>query len=146
MTTRFASPPGELYSEMCLNFSEIIWYGSSGVLVEPVFEFEYGLEVFIYSHMAENEWMPVKFPKEIARWVKLRNYAIIDDIYHVTPKYPDFDNIGALVTGGKSLKECFKKIDELKEQIEGQKIEIHTNCFDELNEVIKKAEQIGLTF
>ncbi len=146
VTTRFPSPPSELYAEMCLNFSEIFYYGAQGILIDPIFEFEYGLEVFIYSHQAENEWMPIKFPAEIARWVKLRNYTIIDGVYHVIPKYPNFDNVGALVTMGKSLKECFNKIKELKDQIEGQKIEIHIGSIDELNEVIKKGENIGINF
>lgn len=146
VTTRFASPPSELYSEMCLNFSEIFWYGSQGVLVDPVFEFEYGLEVFIYSHQAENEWMPIKFPSDIARWIKLRNYTIIDGVYHVVPRYADFDNVGAVVVGGKSLKECFKNIEALKELIEGQKIEIHIGSLNELNKVIEKGEAIGLSF
>lgn len=145
-TTRFASPPSELYSLMALNFAEIIWYGASGVLVEPIFEFEYGVEVFIYSQMAEDEWMPVRYPKEVAQYVRLRNYCIIDGVYYVIPRYPSYDHIGVIVVGGKSLKECFKKVDEIKEQIQGQKLDIHNGSLDKAMEVIKKGEHIGLDF
>jgi|SRR5579863_269686 len=146
ITTRMASPPGELFCEMCLNLPEIFWYGALGIMVNPIFEDEYGVQIFIDSPWSENEWYPIQFPKEISRWVKLRNYCIMDDTYYVIPKYTNFDNIGSVLATGKSIKECFKKIEEYTDQIKGSKNEINLGSINEINEVIKRASDIGIMF
>lgn len=146
VTTRFPSPNSELFSEMCVNLSEIFWYGAHGILVDPVFETEYGIEIMIDSSWSENKWQPVQFPEEIKRWVKLRNYTFIDGTYYVIPKYADFDNIGAVVATGKSMKECFTKVKEYADMIKGPKIEINIGSIDKLNDVIEKGEKLGIEF
>jgi len=146
ITCRLGSPPGELYMEMLQNLSEIIWHGSDGKMIQPVFEGKYGIEIMLDSPWAENRWYNIDFPDSISRWVKLRNYCIIDDTYHVIPRFSDFDNIGALIAIGDSIEECLEKAKKYKEKIEAFKLDIPTSAIDKAQEVIKKGESIGLKF
>lgn len=145
-TMRLPSPDGELYMEMVTNLAEIMWYGSEGILVEPEFEAEYGIEVMIDSEWAKNKWQAVHFPMEIERWVKLRNYTIIDGTYCVIPRYPDFENIGAVVAMGASVEECIGKVKGYAEQIKGYGVEVKLGAIDKLKEIIAGGEKIGLKF
>jgi len=132
--------------EMLQNLSEIIWHGSDGKMIQPVFEGKYGIEIMLDSPWAENRWYNIDFPDSISRWVKLRNYCIIDDTYHVIPRFSDFDNIGALIAIGDSIEECLEKAKKYKEKIEAFKLDIPTSAIDKAQEVIKKGESIGLKF
>lgn len=145
-TSRTPSPNFELYCEICTNLSEILFFGAQGKMIQPIFEKKYGVEVMIDSSFSENKWQAVEIPKKISRWVKLRNYCVIDGVYYVIPKYSDFDNVGAVVAIGDSLKECFDKIKEYADQIKGHKLDINIGSIEKLNEVIKKGEAIGIDF
>lgn len=145
-TARFPSPNSELFVEICSNLSEIMLFGAEGVLIEPVFEAKYGIEIMIDSSWSENKWQAIQFPKEISRWVKLRNYTVIDGTYYVIPKYTDFDNVGAVVAIGDTMEECFEKVKLYADQINGHKIEINTGSIDKLNEVISKGKKLGINF
>jgi len=144
ITCRFGSPPSEVMCEMLSNLDEIMWYGSEGILIQPVYEARYGIEIMIDSSDAENTWQSVRYPKSINRWVKLRNYAIINDIHCVIPKYPNFDNVGAVVAIGDSLDDCIEKVKKYADQVSGSKIEINTKCIGEIKEVIDKGKKIGI--
>jgi hypothetical protein len=145
-TARIPSPPGELYMEMVKNISEVIWYGAEGILVEPEFEGKYGVEVMINSEWAQNKWQTIHFPEKIRRWVKLRNLAIIDGIYCVIPKYPDFANIGAVIAIGDTMEECIEKVKEYADQIKGYGIDVKIGSIDKIKDVIAKGEKIGIKF
>lgn len=145
-TAREPSPPGELYMEMVSNLAEIIWFGAEGVMVQPEFEAEYGLQVMIDSDWGRNKWQAIHFPKEIRRWIKLRNFTIIDKTYCVIPRYPDFNNMGALVAMGDSIDHCVDQIKEMAEQIKGYDLDIKIGAIDKLKEIISKGEKIGLRF
>jgi len=145
-TMRMPSPPGELYYEMIENFSEIVWEGSNGVLVEPIWTARYGIEIMINSQDAENQWHDVKFPKSIRQWVKLRNLAIIDDVYCIIPRHGDFNNIGAVIAIGSSIEEVVKKAKGYCEQITGEGIDCKVNDIKPLLDIIAKGKEIGLSF
>lgn len=145
-TARIPSPPGELYMEMVDNISEIIWFGSEGVLVEPIFNSEFGIEIMINSESAQSRWLDVSFPDEIRRWVKLRNLTIINDRYCIIPRYRDFQNIGAVIATGKSMDECIKKVNQYAEKIKGEGIDVKMSSINKMNDVIESGKKLGILF
>ena len=145
-TMRVPSPPGELYLEMIENLSEIIWEGSDGKLVEPIWTAKYGIEIMINSQNAENQWHDVSFPKSIRKWIKLRNLAIIDDVYCIIPRHGDFNNIGAVIAIGDSIDEVVEKAKGYCEQIKGEGIDCKVNDIQPLLDIISKGKAIGLEF
>lgn len=145
-TCRLGTPPGELLMEMISNISEIIWYGAEGIMIQPIWEAKYGIEVMINSAWAQNKWQTIDFPESIRRWVKLRNLAIIDDKYCIIPRHRDADNIGAVISFGKSKEECIETVKKYADQIKGFSIDIKMGCIDKLNEVISKGEKLGIMF
>lgn len=143
---RCGSPPNELYQEMMTNLSEIMWYGAEGVLIEPEFCCEYGIEVMIHSDWANDHWQAIYMPPQIRQWVKLRNLTKIDGTYYIVPNEQGLPEIGAVVAIGSSFEECIKKVKKYADQIEGYRIDIKVGSIDEMTNVIAKGEKLGIKF
>lgn len=146
VSCRIGSPPGEVLTELLDNLGEILWSGADGIMVQPKWKAKFGVQIFVDSSWSENKWLAVHYPDSISKWVKLRNYTVIDGIHYVIPKYKDFDNIGSVVAIGNTLDEAIEKVNKYAEQIKGHKVEISTASMDKLKEVIKKGEAIGIKF
>jgi len=143
---RQPSPPGEIYLELIGNFSEMVWGASEGILVEPIYLAKYAIEVMVNSCAAENGWLDIRFPKSIRKWVKLRNLAVIDDVYTIIPRHNDFNNIGAVIAIGDSIEEVVELAKQRCKLIKGEDIECKLDDIKPLMEIIKKGEGIGLKF
>jgi hypothetical protein len=144
---RQPSPVSECYYELLKNFSEIVWEGADGVLIEPEFAAEYALTLVISSDWAMEHWQAVHFPKEISKWVKLRSYTIIDGTYYIVPNVLDKnDCIGVVVAIGKSLEDCAKKINGYAEEIKGYRVNIPCATVEKMQKEIEAGEKIGIEF
>ena len=146
MCARCPSPVSEVYSELLKNFSEIIWFGAEGMLIEPDFEASYAMTLCIESPWAEHNWQAVYMPKEIRQWVKLRNYCKIDGEYYTVPVPDGSTTIGVVVAIGKSLDDCAAKVNAYADEIKGYGIKIEMAVVDKMQEVIKCGEKIGISF
>ncbi len=144
---RFPSPPGEIYQELWENFSEVIWFGAEGVLVEPEYKFEYCVEGIIQSSWAAGDGeQAVYFPEEIRRWVKIKNLYKSNDTYYFLPCGGGYTEIGGVVALGNSIEECVEKLKEYADQIEGYKINIPVGSIDKAMEEISKGVSLGIEF
>lgn len=144
---RQPSPVSEVYYELITNFSEILWNGGGGDFIEPIYAASYAMTLVITSDWAMEHGQAVFFPKEIAKWVKLRNYTIVDDIYYVLPDLIDKNEcIGVVVAIGKSLEDCAKKINGYAEQIKGHRLKVTCAIVGDMQKEIKKGEEYGIKF
>lgn len=144
---RQPSPVSECYYELLKNFSEIVWFGAEGKLIEPVFTAEYAMTLVISSDWAMEHWQAVHFPKEIKDWVKLRSYTIIDGTYYVVPNVIDKnDCIGVVVAIGSSLEDCAKKINGYADQIKGYRVNIPCATVEKMQKEIDRGTEIGIKF
>lgn len=143
---RLGSPPNELYQEMLTNISEIIWEGAGGVLIEPEFCCEYGIEVMIHSDWSDKHWQSIYIEPEVRKWVKLRNLTKINDTYYIVPQEPGLPEIGAVVAIGNSVEECIKKVKSYAEKVTGYRVDIKVGAIDDMMKIIKKGEKLGITF
>lgn len=143
---RQGSPPNEIYQTMIDNLGEIMWYGAEGILIEPEFNSKYGIEVMIHSDWADSHWQAIHVDPKIRKWVKLRNLTKINDTYYVVPHEQGLPEIGAVVATGDTMEECIKKVKKYCEMIEGYRIDIKTGSIEDMQEVIKKGERLGIKF
>ena len=144
---RQPSPVSEAYYELISNFSEILYYGGNNEFIEPIYAENFAMTLVITCDFAMEHWVGISFPKEIAKYVKLRNYTIVDDVYYVVPNTIDKnDCIGVVVMIGKSLDDCAVKINKVAEQIKGYRVKIPCAVVSDIQDEIKKAIEIGVTW
>lgn len=144
---RQPSPVSEVYYELITNFSEVLWAGGSGEFIEPEYTFNYAMTLVIMSDWAMEHGQAVYFPPEISKWVKLRNYCIVDGIYYVIPNLIDKnDCIGVVVSIGNSLEECATKINKIADQIKGYRVKIPCAVVGEIDKEIEKGKKFKISF
>jgi len=142
--SRAGSPPSELYQLMYKNLAEIVWYGASGFLIDPITECKFGVEALIHSSWADKNWQAVSFPKKYRDNIKLRNACVIEGKYYCVPQTYGIAEIGAIVAEDNTLEGAIEKVMEISEQVKGYYIDIKTESFNQAKEEFEKLEKMGI--
>jgi hypothetical protein len=143
---RAGSPPFEGTQEAYDNLSEIIWEGSHNRMARPQALGQYLAMAMVHSEFALQNWVPIECPKDVRRWFKLRNAAMIDGkLYHV-PTHGEMPEIGAVIAVSDDLEEAKRLVKERAEQVKGFNLEIHAEALSSAEEEIQKAKEYGIDF
>lgn len=142
-TMRAGLPPSASMMEVFDNWSEVIWAGARGEVVDlhPVANF--AAEIVLKSPWVIEDTLPVYYPPEIAQWVKLCGTCTINNQRYVLPTKEDAD-FGFVVGLGDTLKEAVAHAVDNAEQIEALDLDWRHDVFDEAMECIKKGRQVGV--
>jgi hypothetical protein len=143
-TPRMGSPPGELYMNMISTWPDILWQGAHGNLVEPVFEAKFGAELLLHSTFADENWLPVDFPKKYADNVKLRNCCMIESRRYIAPQWVGLPEVGAVVAMGDTLEDAIEECQEIGEAVQAYYLEVYPNAFDLMVDKVKELESYGI--
>jgi hypothetical protein len=149
-TPRMPGQTGEHQLESIENFSDIIWFGSNGILIEPKFKWKYAAEATLHYDASDKDiltneqWKTLDIPKEVRKWVKLYHYCKIDDIYHFFPS--DIDEVGVVIGFGNTIEESINNLKENAEVLKDLPLHIDTYGFIDLLKQIKEAEKKGIKF
>jgi hypothetical protein len=144
-TIRAPSPPSELMQELWTNFSEIIWEGAGGVLVEPIPAAKWGVEVIVKSAWAEHNLQLVDYPEEFANQIKLYNLVIVDGKRYVVCQDDEMTEIGAVVGWGDTPEEAFEHAKKAGESLKGYQIKFEMGAADKAYEQIEELAELGVS-
>ena len=145
-TCRMGLPSTGSQMEIWKNFSEIVWQGSQGNLVEPDPTAKYSAEACIELKGGCGEWRSVEKVKELKQWIKPVASCEIDDKLVFPPTdLPLGGDVGWLVALGDTpegaIKELNKKADKLPDGMSANT----ESLMYVLQEIHKAAEQ-GIKF
>lgn len=140
---RMASPPGEIVTEWFENISEIIWNGAHGILIDPVITKKYGVSLMFNSEWAKTNWLEVKIPDDMRRWVKLRNAMTVEGNYYVIPQVVT-SGVGSVIAIEDSLEEAIDVCKERAKEIQAYNMSYNPAVLDDAVEIIEKGEGLGI--
>lgn len=144
-TARLGVPPNEILQRNCINLGEIIYHGSQGDLVEPIYEKEYAVQLFIDYGNDVDTWIPITYPDKYSRNIKPYNYTREDDIVWIIPSPDKHENTVCAVVGlGDSLEEAIEECIEICGTVEGENIDFDKNEFLDANKVIDEGSDMGI--
>lgn len=143
---RLGSPCSEGWMETVANIGEIVFEGAGGILVESEIHAKYAALAVINCEWATKNWTPLKIPKKIRQWVKMKCLTVIDGNYYYVPGDFQMSEIGVVVGIGDTLDEAIEMCEENAVQIEGYKLDIKTDALREGEEQIELSESIGIPF
>lgn len=132
--------------EMISNLAEIMLAGAEGTLIEPEFEFEYGIQAAIFHDDDGDLWKQFKIPEETRRWVKLMEFCQKGDLYQIIPRVPYGNKIGWLLGVGSSIEEAAKHLYENAEALKEYPFEIKTDALEEAIKQAHEMKMIGFEF
>ena len=138
VTARMASPAGEVYCELFSNLGQIVWEGAAGVMVEPIMAGNFGAQIILNSEWAEDHWMPVQFPEEIRRWVKLYNHTKIEGADYFVPQIAKMRQIGSVVAIGDDPDKVCEECKERAKAVKGFDLDREIDALDYAREDVEK--------
>ena len=142
-TIRFPSPAGEEQMELYSNFSEIVYEGASGNLVQPVLTAHFACEAMIEHNGPKDRPRALQVPDSVRKWIKLYGTTKIDDKLVISQ---EFECIGAVVGIGDTPDEALEHLKSNAEEIKDQPVSIHVEAIAELIQEIEEAESDGIKF
>lgn len=141
---RCGSPPSELYSEFFENFSEIIWQGAAGVMVDPKPKAKFGAQAVLKSSWASGHWQPVSWSDEFKDNVKLFNCVVIDGRRYVVPLDEEMSEIGAVIGWGDTVEAAIEMVKEVGETIQGFGIKFNLGPVETAQQQMQEINDMGL--
>ncbi|MHB8483274.1 MAG: hypothetical protein ACYDBV_11175 [Nitrospiria bacterium] len=144
-TLRLPNPPYQIHLANIKNLGKMILEAARGNLVEPELEFKYGAIAIMNSEFAIKNMLPIKVPEKKKKWVKIMNWAIIDNEWYSVPLY-GLAEFGAVVGLGNTLDEAIKACKENCEGIEADLLDIDIDSLDKAVKVIQEGLKYGIAF
>ena len=141
---RLGSPPSEVYQMLYKNLGEIIWEGAEGNLVTPKPAGNYGVQAIIVAQWAAKNWQTIQFPKELAPFIKLKNYTTIKGDLSVMPQESELAEIGSVVAIGDTLEEAVCKCKCYAEQVDGFGFSVKLDALRSAGKYIQEGEDMGV--
>lgn len=115
-TMRFPSPPHQLFMEMTHNFSEIIWHGANGELVEPEISKPCGVQALVCSDRDKDEWAMMDLPKKVSDYVYPMFACKLDGVLCFPPG--GVGSMLAWITGtGDTVEEAIRCLQKRKSEL-----------------------------
>ncbi len=148
LTQRMPSPPGELMPEMYKKheYARMLWELANGRMYKPEIAWLYGVEIILTSSWLEgNHWLPIEFPKEGKRYIRLKNYCIRDDGYYIIPS----DNggfFGGAIGFGNTPDEACKMGLKWADSVKGEDVKYEPDVLEKAQKGMEKMKAIGITF
>jgi hypothetical protein len=132
--------------EMIRNLPEIVLAGAEGQLIEPEYEYEFGIQAAIFHDHPEELAKRFKLPEDLYRWVKLMEYCKVDGYYEILPRRPFGTKIGWVLGVGKTIEEAAAHLIDNKEALESYPFDIDLAPLEEAIRQAEAAEKQGFEF
>lgn len=143
-TCRSPSPPGELLQEFYTNYTDIIWKGAQGVVVDPIPAAKYGVQLIFKSSFAEEHSLCVEFDPKYAKQIKLYNPAVIDGKHYTVAQDEAMSECGAVIGWGDTLEEALAHMKEAADTIRGHGIKIPEGSAETAMKQMEELNDMGL--
>lgn len=142
-TCRCPSPPSEIECALIENFSDIIWEGANGKLIEPEYKARYGAEFILSSDWIVDHPLALKIDKPDNVFIH-GHFQIKGNDYAVVPE--EFPEFGGAVGTGDTLEEAIAEAFEAAESVDGHRVHFDSSAMSEALETIERGEKLGLTW
>jgi hypothetical protein len=143
---RNGNPPNQLSSRVTSNWGEIMWQGSHGIMVQPIYKAKYGVILMIANMWANKEESIVTIKPKDKEWIQLIQYYKANGNYVLVPTKQELGNRAAFIAIGNSVEECIDKIKGLGKSISGYGFEINLHVLDNIEETVEKLYDNGIDF
>jgi hypothetical protein len=132
--------------EMIRNLGEIVYHGAQGELVEPDFEYQYGIQAAIFHDHEEALWKSFPLPESVRRWVKLMEFCFVDRLWNIIPRPPHGQKIGWLLGVGNTIEEASDHLHHNAEALHAYPFDIKLDALASAVAQAHAMEEEGLEF
>ena len=127
------------------NYSDIIYAGARGELVEPVPAAKFSAESIVTMKSDKSMWATTEMPKELECRLMLSGCCMVDGKIAFPPSDAHEDEIGWLVATGDSIEEVVHKQNEQADKLPDG-LDANTETLAYVLKEIQSAEKEGIEF
>jgi len=147
-TMRVPSPPGELMVEVyemhC--YAQALWDLANGRMPVLTPHHTYCAEIILTSGWLEDDhWLPIEFPAEAARYIRLKNHCIKDGKYYIVPN-GNGGFFGGAIGFGKTAEEACEMAVKYAEMVQGEDVKYEGDVMEKATKGIDAMSKIGIEF
>lgn len=144
-TCRGGLPSTGSQLECWSNFSEIVWAGAHGELVQPESSAKFSMECAVKHKSDRCQWSVVEMSDGLKPWLKLANCCQVDGVVTFPPTDDDDHHIGWLVAQADTPKATLERMKELA-GILPDGVTASVECLAEIIKEIEIAEADDIPF
>lgn len=138
---RCPSPPSEIECVLMENFSDVVWEGAHGKLIEPEYRKLYGACLILRSDWIRDHPLGVEIGDK-DRVLIHGHFKIDGKDYAIVPE--EFPEFGAACGIGNSVEDAVGEAIEAAESVSAHQLEFSTSSFEQAIEAVKKGNELGL--
>ncbi len=142
---RTPSPAGEEELELYGNFTEIVYRGAMGEMVQPEMTAKFCGEAVIAYTGDRDGWKSVRVPEEVRQWVKLYACGYEDGAFHFPPNQ-DPEAIGCAVALADTPEGVLDGLKALREALKDSAVDVQIEPINNLFREVEQAEEQGIPF
>lgn len=144
-TCRAGSPPSQVMSELFENYSDIVWQGANGNLIDPVPAAKFGIQGLLKLKGDRSGWSGMELPDELDQWIKCGGCVKEGGKLWFPPDDSNSNDVGWLVAVGDTIEETIETLRTYGDALpDGASCEF--SALADLLKQIKDAEAEGMTF
>lgn len=144
-TCRIPSPPGELMTEMFVNYGDIIWEIANGKIPKLMPKTLYGVEIILSSSFNECHEICVEFDKSLQANVKLKNHTAKRGAYYCIPN-GNCGSFGAVVVCNNTLQKAIDQAKDITKEIKCEEMDCDLGTFDKAKKSVENGQKYGILF
>lgn len=144
-TCRAGSPPSQVMAEMIANYTEVVWQGAHGVLLNPESAARFGVQALCQTKRDPDCWTYVKLKGDLDRWLKSANALGFEGMLALPPGDYQTGCEDWLVGIGDTLPEAIRHLQHNAKQLPDG-VSCDTSSLAEVLKEIEAAEEDGMEF
>lgn len=143
-TCRMGLPSTGSQLEIWKNWSDIVWHGANGEMVQPIAGARFSAEAILTAKKDCDEWGSYEVPQDLKRWTKFQ-MCYEQDGNTVIPARPHTggNDVGWLVALGDSIEDAVKTLNKQADNLPDG-LDACTECLPYVIGEIKQMEKQGI--
>jgi phosphoribosylamine-glycine ligase len=136
ITARQPNPPTSCLIDAVDNFSEAVYGAALGEVVELTSKYKYAVQLQIQSSWAEQEPLPIYFPKKYKDRVHIKNLCVSkskdgEDIYNFMPSDEEMSTVASVVGLGNTMRDAIDECKKVALSLEAYSLDFDLQTLDQ---------------
>jgi len=141
---RFGSPPGAIMMRLAVNLPDILWFGSAGLAIEPVFAQKWVAQLQVTRVAARTDWTVLNVPGNVRNKVFVHWPIQVGEQLYAMPFGYENPIVCSTVGEGATLDAAVEDACAVAETISGHGLQVPTGAVQDGAAALERLGEYGI--